>query len=1111
MARRNDGAPTASKGLATDKFREVWTKLSTDNWALLLGESADSVVPSGPHFKIRCEWHSDSKPSMMVTPSKQIAHCFACGKTFLDPVQLLAGLRKQSIGAVGAMLRKRFGLKVLSEALLDASESNAKTTAQLARFAEFCCNQLLEASKLWPDLEALTRAGLYYARPSIEYLRARLGDGDYWRLLCDDQLAGVLPPLASIRNAAGSAALSREHAEASLGLIAPLSGDPRWVGALVLPSHSAPFEVSSIKVRLPSSEVKDFRMLGAAPNVASDRRGYYGLHSHRIVLGDGEGGRGRYVKEVVVMEGEFDALQAIVNCSELESYAYLPIASGGGSSESLDPLARLGLKRIRLVQDNDEGGVSNTARLARLTQDPGLSLSIFKWPSPFGEAKDPDEALRSVGHARWARAMATPTNFEALPAWCVDRAVAEVERGRVAGDDAKQRAAIASEWGRVLHDKQELRAYCHEVGEALGVDSKLLERDIERYDEDEDQFLDTLREAILGQHAPIGQRDGVLRFMHRRTRAEFDVPLEDERAQAAAFARYHGAVVDMIRSLTGDPAYLAPAAEKSTYKRRALEREYRNYINQVMAAIARDVPSLDHAKKAAQGVHYVDNTTAYVVNGRDVYRLHYLEGGAVAVDLLAAPVDHDTIFDTKDPPWFVGLTGDDLTAEVSLARLFDRICAMLDAGWAFRHQKVDVVYLAAFIMTLTVASALRRQLAIFVTGDRESGKSRLTSGLIGGTQFPSIGLVAHARGMSGFTAASIRQSRHDSPICLALEEFEDYGTEDRKTAAVRGVLEMLRDMIGEDPVEISIGTPTGESKVYRLRFPLVACAIRPLKDAASLSRFVLFETVKDPTRADPVVTLINRWGHDEIMNTRKDLAVGLLRHMTRLRALEDDVRTELTKAGALPSYATSRFREALHPILALLRLVREDATARGELTAAPEWLSYAKEFAATRETGATRQDDAALGNQLVNALLAAAVTVGSGYDRATKTIRQLLAKATENRQLATGVYYYFDKAERKWLVVAWDEAAALLIDTVWPKQGAGHLRQLAERHPLHLSNEEIVAANVLAALEAHMGRGHVVGRISVFDAKTFVKAEKADAVANPGEDGGAVELGGMIA
>jgi hypothetical protein len=395
-------------------------------------------------------------------------------------------------------------------------------------------------------------------------------------------------------------------------------------------------------------------------------------------------------------------------------------------------------------------------------------------------------------------------------------------------------------------------------------------------------------------------------------------------------------------------------------------------------------------------------------------------------------------------------------------------------------------------MCLPVMTAFKRQTSIFVTAESTSGKSRFVSGFIGGSGFSSINIVAHALAMSQYTPASIRQMRNGSSLCLCLEEFEDYGNNERKAVQVRGVLEMTRDLISENAANISIGTTSGEAKTYHLRFPMVAAAIRPLRDAASLSRFVTFELVHDSARVDPAVVLIEKHGEIGIRATRRDLAVGLLRHMATLRSAQAEVEREFASGALLPPHAQARFREAMYPVLSMLRFLGEQPGAGDKI---PDYRRFAVEFANTRRDQLTRLKATSENEQIFETILGSVIHVqnDSGPENGRMgfgtTIRIMLAdlnKLDDVNKTKKGVYL---DVKMEWLLVNWVEAQqGVLMNTRYRQDSPTFLKQVSERSPHHVSQDEVRDSRALERLVEVMGPCQKLDLITAFSIRHLLDA-----------------------
>jgi len=303
---------------------------------------------------------------------------------------------------------------------------------------------------------------------------------------------------------------------------------------------------------------------------------------------------------------------------------------------------------------------------------------------------------------------------------------------------------------------------------------------------------------------------------------------------------------------------------------------------------------------------------------------------------------------------------------------------------------------------------------------------------------------------------------------------------------------LFRDMISEGGVVASIGTRSGTALDYHLRFPLICAAIRPLRDAASLSRFIIFEPLKDDTRADPVNILLQQFGAEKIAATRHALALGLLRHMGTLRKLQFEIEQEYAKMRQLPAHTTSRFQEALHPILAMLKFVKED------------YHTFAERFCDSRRTQLERLRITSENEQLFENILSSPFQIKNGdNDRVSwvTSIRILLADLNHLHvinQTKQGVYF---DAKNEWLVVHWIEATqGVLSGTRYKQEAASFLKQIAERSPYHVSTDMARTDKVLERLMLEMGPGHSLDLISVFSVGHLLDAarRRADEERNRG-------------
>lgn len=1131
MARK---AKEESQRVLFARLQRIWTDIGYGEWLALLAELAPEAmfVRYKSHIKGRCPFHDDSTASFIVTPDKGIVKCFGCHKMFWNPVYFVAALKKCTFGDAILFIKKRFGLKAtIPEALYEKVRDHEVYQQRKSSFMQLASMTLFKALGAFAN-GTLDDEGLSWAQPTIEYLMSRkLGESavnelvaasdapngtfdqfGIWSAICGQQLLGVFPPKAVVENHFGPTSEEFKFYNMYFG---PYTEGFKHMGWLVFPLNDEPGSICRFKMRAPASG-KDADMAFVADAYEAEMggfRGFYGLTYYKTYLSSAENGDdASYTAHL--HEGEFDALSAIAQQIRRTSDDFIALSLGGASAQPIDRLLTLGVKQAWLVPDRDKGGDNFVHHVMDSVKSKELALRVFNWPDEYCEwhdptrpdkrVKDPDDAIKEIGYPRWRRYVIDGDAYWQPHEWCYEQAVAEI--GKSNTTDIQQINRMAKAWGGLLRDEQICGLFCEAIAKNYGLDAAILKRDIRAKDENEEGFIERVGSTIRDKFHPIGLQNAegrkrLLSLWNKESRAIDNVVLNDERSAETLIARYFGPIYEFVGTHIGDPAFIVgDGMEESAFNVSLKSKRYREYLNYALLKVAQGLPVMDHAPTKAQGIHMADASAShmrsYMVNGRDVWCLTH-EDHRFSVRMLEGPSDEGTIFDNSGSAWISTIQKpEDFETKADIVDLFLRVKAMIETGWGFRHQRLDTTFLAAHVMCIAVMTLFTRQTAVILNAEAESGKSKFSAGFVGGSSFPRINVVAHATSMQGYTAASIRQKHNNTSLCLCLEEFEDYGGNDAKSIAVRKVLELCRDLISESPVNWSIGTTTGESRTYHLRFPLVASAIRPLRDAASLSRFVQFELVKDDTRSDPVLAIIDKFGDEIIERTKHELVVGVVPHMLSLRRNQSLIEKEYVSGAKLPAHATSRFREAMYPVLAMLKLVGDRAAEQGRGASVPNYRDFAYDFAETRREQLARLKTTSENEQIFETILGSSIQIASvgSSDQMSgmTTIRVMLAdlnKLGDINKTKKGVYL---DQKMEWLVVNWVEASqGLLAQSKYRTETPTFLKQVSERSPFHVETEDVIRARVLDRLVDVMGPCQPIGLISVFSVKHLLDAARA--------------------
>jgi hypothetical protein len=1118
------------------QLKQVWTDVDMARWHSYFAETLPdhNFTIKGPHIKGRCPFHEDATPSFVVTPNKRIATCFGCHKIFSNPINLLAGVGKTSFANAIVFARKRWGLKAaIPEALSDRYAAYEEHQKNKNNLMELFGSVLFEAMGEYANggKAALVAKNLEFAETAIEYLKnRRLGEsapgelvaeedrstGEFdqfgaWHAMTGRGLIGILPPRYILDNKIGGDSPLFKFYHTYFGAAAEGQQNLGW---LVFPYDDAPDSVCRFKIREPRKATPDAKpgQLWIDDSYEEEMgrfRGFYGLRYYNNFLSMAEHGDDGPKEGHVAMikEGEFDTLAAIAHQVRRGSEDYISLSLSGGAAESLNNLENLGIRRAWIVPDRDGGGTHFARAVLSKTRSRNISFRVFQWPDeytewadpkdPLASIKDADEAIKRVGYPRWVRYVCDATRYWMAHEWCFDQASSEVSKGNLS--DIQFVARVAAEWGKLLHEGQVLAAYCDAIAKAFGLDASVLKQDLLADDDTEDTFIERLGRVLLEHFHIVGRRpDGhksVVRVWHKESRETSEIVLNDEKSIENLIARHYGRLDLFVKEKLNEPRFLVPESDETqSFNVTTKLRKYQEFLNIAMKGLMGNVKPIDEENVRAQGIHTVDSgmshMKSYLVNGRDVFKIEH-NGTNVIASRLEGPSDGGVVFENTGASWcdFVKSEADIVSGkDVDLVDIYTTIRDMITTGWSFKYQDVDATFMTLYVMCLGVMTVFPRQTSVMLSAEAGSGKSRFTHGFIGRHQFPNINVVAHSKSMPGFTPAGIKQQHGNTSLALCLEEFEDTGGNDKKSLNTRHTLEMLRDLISEAPVKITQGTATGTAKTYYLRFPLAVSAIKPLRGAADRSRFIHFEMAKSEGHGDPNVTLPQMFGLEKIRKTRREVLLGAIHHMLELRNLSSEVALEYSSGSKLPKYAESRYREALYPLLAMLKLLERLAKAKGMPSAIPDYTDFAYRFTETRKEYLTQLTTVSENEMVFQTILSAPIqiAVAGDHEHATGStnVKKMLLDINNLDAINKTSQGVFIDSQMEWLIVNWMEACqGLLSNTQYRTESAPRLKQFGERSPYSVKTDDVKASGVMERMFHVMGPCQTIDMISVFSVK----------------------------
>lgn len=321
-----------------------------------------TVKKAGRNFKALCPFHNEKSPSFMISPEKQVWHCFGCSKggdvyTFLmeyEHIEFPEALR---------ILAKRAGVELVQSPKEAGLSSQRERLYRLNRLAAEYYHYILTKHKV--------------GTKAREYLKTR---GINERIIQTFQL-GFAP---GVGTALSSYLLKKKDyttqdlVDAGLVFTRGREVIDFFRGRLIFPIIDHRDNIVGFSGRILDTTMKTSKYINTRETLIYHKGEiFYGLNITKDAI--------RKANHAILVEGEFDVLssfqEGVLNVVAVKGTALTPM--------QVNLIGRFAQK-ISFCFDGDKAGQEAIKRSLPLVEKKGLQASVIL----LSDGKDPDEAIR---------------------------------------------------------------------------------------------------------------------------------------------------------------------------------------------------------------------------------------------------------------------------------------------------------------------------------------------------------------------------------------------------------------------------------------------------------------------------------------------------------------------------------------------------------------------------------------------------------------------------------------------------------------------------------------------------------------------------------------------
>lgn len=339
-----------------DEVAEIREKIDLPN---LISEYIP-LKKIGSNFKTNCPFHQEKTPSFVVSPERQIWHCFGCGKGG-DAFSFLMEYENMDFPEALRTLAKKTGVK-LKDSNFQANVSSEKEKLYKMNSA---------AAKFYNFILTSHKIG----KEALDYL---IKKRDLNLNLINNYLLGFSPSDNALSKYLISKKGYKESDLTSAGLSFIRDGriTDFFRGRVIFPltDHRGNIVGFSGRALIDSASSK---YINTKETLIYHKGSlFFGLDTAREEI--------KKKGNAIVVEGEFDALSAFKN-----GIKNIVAIKGTALTENQANLLSRFTKKVTLCLDQDEAGIEATKRSLPALEKSGMSIDIISLKD-----KDPDETLR---------------------------------------------------------------------------------------------------------------------------------------------------------------------------------------------------------------------------------------------------------------------------------------------------------------------------------------------------------------------------------------------------------------------------------------------------------------------------------------------------------------------------------------------------------------------------------------------------------------------------------------------------------------------------------------------------------------------------------------------